>query len=254
MRQGDHLLVGGGPVEEVLGDAEVRVEHRRGQLRVLARRPELTAEPVEPLTPVVGDHALQGDDSEQEVGRSRPEGQRACPIDCCVRAVEITGEVGEHPPPQQDGTVVGATTGLQPGQRLLSRGEVPTQQCSAGHPCPQARRLVEVGRRQCLAVGRHGGMVTDRGQRIRAQRQQLGLRTSVDVLANGAGPPQHLLVEPGCRRGPRRLQRVRSGHGRSTPARSRSATRAGPAPRSMRRVAISFVTSRRVCGATAATS
>jgi hypothetical protein len=67
MRQSDHLLVRRGSIQEVLGDAEVRVEHRRGQLRVLPRPPQLTAEPIEPLTPVVGDHALEGDDVEQAV-------------------------------------------------------------------------------------------------------------------------------------------------------------------------------------------
>jgi len=34
------------------------------------------------------------------------------------------------------------------------------------------------------------------------------------VVTNGFGPAQHLCVEPGCCRYPRRLQSVRAGHGR----------------------------------------
>ena len=83
---------------------------------------------------------------------------RELPRPLYLRRRDHSSKVGEHPQPQEDGTVVGATTGLQPSQRLLGRGDVPTEQRSAGQPCPQAWRLVKDGRRQCLAVGRHGGM------------------------------------------------------------------------------------------------
>ena len=216
-RQGHHLVVGRRPVEQVLGDAQVRVEHRRGELRVLCRGAELTTEPVEPLAAVVGDHALEGDDVEQAVRRSRRQGHGASRLDRRVGAVDVTGEVGEHAPRQEDCAVVRAPARFKPGQCLFGRGEVPAEHRGASQPCPQARRLIGVGCRQCLAVGRNRGVVADRRQRIRPQRQQRRLRLTIDVITNGFGPAQHLRVEPGCCRYPRRLQRIRSGHRRLTP-------------------------------------
>ena len=105
-RQGHHLVVWRRPVQQVLGHAQVRVEDRRGKLRVLGRGAELATEPVEPLAAVVGDHALEGDDVEQAVRCSGRQGHGASRFYCRVSGVDITGEVGEHAPHQQDCAVV----------------------------------------------------------------------------------------------------------------------------------------------------
>ena len=60
-------------------------------------------------------------------------------------------------------------------------------------------------------------MVTDCRQRIGPQRQQRSLRLTIDVVTNRLGPAERLGVEPGRGRYPRRLQRIRSGHGRLAP-------------------------------------
>ena len=91
-RQGHHLVVRRRPVQQVLGHAQVRVEHRRGKLRVLGRGAELATEPVEPLAAVVGDHALEGDDVEQAVRCSGRQGHGASRLDRRVSAVDITRE------------------------------------------------------------------------------------------------------------------------------------------------------------------
>jgi len=166
-RQGYHLVVGRRPVEQVLGDAQVRVEHRRGQLRVLGRGAELAPEPVEPLAAVVGDHALKGDDVEQAARRSGRQGHGASRLDRRLSAIDITGEVGKHAPRQEEGAVIWPSARFKPGQGLFRRGEVPAEHRGPGQPHPQARRLTGVCRRQRLAVGRHRGVVTDRRQRTR---------------------------------------------------------------------------------------
>ena len=111
----------------------------------------------------------------------------------------------------------GPPFGSSPASASSAEARSPLSTRGASQPRPQARRLIEARCRQRLAVGGHRGVVTDRRQRVCPQRQQRGLRLAADVVTNGFGPAQHLCVEPGCRRDPRRLQRVRSGHSRLAP-------------------------------------
>jgi hypothetical protein len=108
----------------------------------------------------VGDHALEGDDVEQAVRCPGRQSHGASRLDRRVSAVDITGEVGEHAPRQEDGAVVGPSARFEPGQCLFGRGQVPAEHRGTSQPRPQAGRLIGAGRRQRLTVGRHRGVVT----------------------------------------------------------------------------------------------
>ena len=112
----DDLPVGDAAVEEVLGDAEVRVEEGGGETGVGEGPPELDPEALEPLATLVGDHPLQRDEvdvAERVVGR---EERLAGPDRVVPRPVDVTAEVGEVAPGQHDRPVGLVIEQLQPGE------------------------------------------------------------------------------------------------------------------------------------------
>ena len=113
----DDLAVGGGPVEQEFGWAEVAVKDDQGQLGVLASVLQLNAHAVEPLASGVGEETLEGD--EVEYLPALVAAQHAAPgvLGHGPRGLEIAGEEGDLAAGQQDVPVLRSVTRLDTVQR-----------------------------------------------------------------------------------------------------------------------------------------
>ena len=119
----DHLVVRDRAVEQVLRHAQVGVEHRGRQPRVVLRTTQLAQEALEPLAPLVGDQALQPDEVHDLPGVARLE-QRARRVRGLPRRVEVAGEVGQAAAGQQQRSVRGVPLDVEVRERRLRGLEV----------------------------------------------------------------------------------------------------------------------------------
>jgi hypothetical protein len=162
-------------------------------------------QPVEPLAPVVGDHALERDDVEQDVGGVRGQGQLARVLDCLLRRGDVAGEVGVHAQRDEDLAVIRAPAGGQPVERLGRGRQVPRHHRSPRQAGAQAGHLIRCRQRQRRAVGGHRTRIARRHEGVAAQPEELDALGAGCVIHEGRGPAEHLEVELRCGCAARRL-------------------------------------------------
>ena len=163
-----------GPVQQVLGRAQVAVEDSPGHPRILPGPVQLGSHLDEPLIRTVREQAAQRDEIEHLPIALTREDQPLRLLRRDPGGVEVGGEERVLAPGQEDVGVVGAAVGAESVQSGRGRGEVARHDRAVRQPGPQPPRIRGAGPAQRFPVGRPGHRVADRGEQVGAQRQRPG--------------------------------------------------------------------------------
>ncbi len=168
----DHLVVRDRAVQQVLRDAQVRVEQSRDEPLPASGASELVPEALEPLTARVGDQALQREQVDERHRVVWGPQQGTALVRDLPRPFDVAGEEREVALRDQDRAVGSVTLGLQSGQRLDADLHLACQGRRPREPGPDQAMLGAGRDRHSLEVRRHGVGVAQGLEQVAAASQQ----------------------------------------------------------------------------------